>query len=273
MPKEVEVPFIKRHSLTLGIALMFLLTWPFYAQLGLFVGYGLSIACLIVTGLVEGRAGIGSLLRRFLLWRVGIGWYLAALLGPFALYAGALALYILVGGAPVSSANSLAASFFGPSDHLWLVALPFLLIDALTNGEELAWRGFVLPRYQARFSALLSSLFLGLLWGIWHLPRYLASGDPAGFGYAILHNLAMAVLFTWLYNGTGGSLLLATLLHAGLNTAYVFLPVAPAAGGGAMIQASVLALEVLAAAAVVLIHGPRTLSRRPALQVSDIASS
>ena len=267
------MPFVKRHALTLGIALMFLLTWPFYAQLGLFVGYGLSIACLILTGLAEGRAGIGSLLRRFLLWRVAIGWYFAALGGPLMLYAGALALYLLVGGEPVSSADSLAASLFGPSDHLWLYFVPFLLVDALSNGEELAWRGFVLPRYQARFSALLSSLFLGILWGIWHLPRYLPSGDGAGFGFAIFHNLAVAVLFTWLYNGTGGSLLLATLLHAGLNTAYIFLPVAPAAGGGAMMQASVLALEALAAAAVVLIYGPRTLSRRAVIQASDTTLS
>jgi hypothetical protein len=71
--------FFKRHSLVIGIVLMFALTWPFYSALGLFVGYGLALASLIMTGLTEGRAGVHALLRGFLIWRVGVQWYLLIL--------------------------------------------------------------------------------------------------------------------------------------------------------------------------------------------------
>ena len=71
--------FLEIYSLPIGLLLMFALTWPLYAQLGLFVGYGLSLAALIMTGLTQGTAGVRSILGRFLVWRVGLSWYLVVL--------------------------------------------------------------------------------------------------------------------------------------------------------------------------------------------------
>jgi uncharacterized protein len=156
---------IKQHSLVIGIVLMFALTWPFYQALGLFVGYGLAAACLIATALTQGADGVKSLLRRFLLWRVSYLWYLVVIIGPFALYAVAVALYHLLGGTSTGS-NTLAPSLLGRSGNLWLWVVPFFILDAITNGEELAWRGFVLPRFQTRFNALASSVITGAIWGL-----------------------------------------------------------------------------------------------------------
>jgi hypothetical protein len=85
--------FLERHSLSVGVALMFALTWPFYARLGLFVGYGLALAALVMTGLTQRSAGVRALLGRFVIWRVDLRWYLVVLLVPPLLDLTAIGLY------------------------------------------------------------------------------------------------------------------------------------------------------------------------------------
>jgi membrane protease YdiL (CAAX protease family) len=259
--------FLERHSLVIGIVLMFALTWPLYSGLGLFVGYGLALASLIMTGLTLGRAGVRALLRRFLIWRVGVQWYLVILLGPAILVLGAIGLNFMLGGAAPDFNNVDARRIFGTSTSLWYFVVPFFLVDVLTNGEETGWRGFVLPRLQARFSALVSSLILGVLWGLWHLPKFWVAGDTESFAFTMLHNIAMAVPFTWVYNNTNGSLLIATLFHAAINTAYVFLPTAPSATGDVTARMILTGIEFVAAFAVVVVAGPARLSRQSPVQI------
>jgi membrane protease YdiL (CAAX protease family) len=253
--------FLKRHPLVIGIVLMFALTWPFYSALGLFVGYGLALASLIMTGLTEGCAGVRALLRRFLIWRVGVQWYLVILFGPAILGLAAIGLDFVLGGTTPDFSNIEAQRIFGTSANPWIFVVPFFLVDALTNGEETGWRGFALPRLQARFSALVSSLILGVVWGLWHLPKFWVAGDAESFAPVILDNIAMAVLFTWVYNNTNGSLLIVTLFHAAVNTAYVFLPVAPSEAGGVTLRMISIGIEWVTAFAVVLVAGPARLSR------------
>jgi uncharacterized protein len=91
------VTWLRRHPVLGGFILMFACTWPIdlWAAadlhgwtalhippvLQLLVGYGFVVAALIATGVVDGRAGIRTLLRRFLIWRVGLRWYAVVLLG------------------------------------------------------------------------------------------------------------------------------------------------------------------------------------------------
>jgi uncharacterized protein len=252
---------MNRLTLVIGLILMFALTWPFYSALGLFVGYGLALAALIMTGLTLGRAGVRALLHRFLIWRVGVQWYLVILLGPAILGLAAIGLSFLLSGTIPDFSNTYARQLFGTSANPWLFIVPFFLVDALTNGEEMGWRGYVLPRLQARHSALVSSLILGAVWGLWHLPKFWASGDAEFFAFSVLHNMAMAVLFTWVYNSTNGSLLLATLFHAAVNTASVFLPIEPSLTGDTTLGLIRIGVEVVAAVGVVAMAGPARLSR------------
>jgi membrane protease YdiL (CAAX protease family) len=101
--------------------------------------------------------------------------------------------------------------------------------------EELGWRGFALPRLQARYGPLAGTLFLGVLWGLWHLPlRALlpglegADGGPVefmgAFGMYVAETMGGAILITWIYNHARGSLLLALLLHASTNAAGATIP-------------------------------------------------
>src|SRR4249920_1388379 len=107
--------FFKRYPVTMGIILMFVLTWPlelglaaqshgllpfhFPPVLELFVGYGFIAAAIIASALVDGKAGIVALFKRLLIWRVGWVWYAVVLLGPAAFYLLGIGIHVLLGGA------------------------------------------------------------------------------------------------------------------------------------------------------------------------------
>ena len=259
---RIEPTFLQRHSLTLGIALMFLLTWPIdLAHSGrmpfevpflvyLFLGWGFIVAALVMTALTGGRAAVTTLLGRFLIWRVGWKWYAAVLLNA------------ALTGQAIDFADVFAHRIFGASASLPMFVAPFFLVDAISNGEEMGWRGYALPRLQARHNALVASLILGVIWAIWHYPKFMAPGNDSSFGLFFVKIMAEAVLFTWIYNNTRGSLLMTTLCHAAANTAGVFLPIANTAVGSHVSTLALQAgLDVVAAIVVVAVAGPTHLSR------------
>jgi membrane protease YdiL (CAAX protease family) len=141
----------------------------------------------------------------------------------------------------------------------------FLLFQVFVNGEEFGWRGYALPRLQARHSSLIATLIVGLVATIWHVPKYLTVGDPhiLPFWFFALHTTMTAVFFTWVFNKTNGSLLLAILLHAGNNTGIVMLPVMPAAIGDTRPLIIAYVLQIVAAALVVALTG-KNLGLKPA---------
>jgi membrane protease YdiL (CAAX protease family) len=274
--------FLKRHDLLIGVILMFVLTWPIDLALAaesrgmlpfkvpfaiaMSVGYGFVAASLIMTGLTKGKSGNLALLRRFLIWRVSIGWYLVVL-GLYPLiYLTAIGLYILSGGQPPEITDSMAYQLFGPGTSL-LFVLPFLLFNMFVNGEEIGWRGYVLPRLQWRYNALVSSLIIGVIWTAWHIPKFLVAGYDTPLGWYLVMTVARAVLFTWVYNGTRGSLLLVTIFHAAVNTAYVFLPVAPHGAGQERVYVFAVVIECIVALLVTLVAGYTKLSRTQPPQV------
>ena len=134
---------------------------------------------------------------------------------------------------------------------LWL---PVMFIGQIPSSpllEEAGWRGFALPVLQGRLSAITSSLILGLAWGAWHLPLIVSYSDPV-LGYFLLI-VANTILITWVFNNTGGSLLLALLFHASLNVSLAVL----AAYHNDPVQIVLTWAVVLA---VVVRYGPENLS-------------
>jgi membrane protease YdiL (CAAX protease family) len=230
--------FATRHALFAFFALAFAFTWTFmildalgsYGILpwrlslqgpGIFVvvlmGYGPTIAALIVSGTTRGRTGIRNLLGRLLIWRVGIRWYAAALVLPAVLFLVAAQLYVLLGGTLRENPPFSA--------ELVIMLVVSLFAHALLNGEELGWRGFALPRIQARYQAFAASLILGIPWFLFHLPLFLTAGGGVGGNQAnepffafLFQVLSASVLATWLFNNTRGSVLLVILFHASANT-------------------------------------------------------
>jgi uncharacterized protein len=274
--------FLKRHSLIIGILLMFLLTWPIDLAnagvlpfrvpevLAILVGWGFVVAALTMTGLTLGKGGVSALLKRYLMWRVGWKWYLVAfLLIPLISLTGVF-LNAALTQTPVDFSTVLAYQIFGPSANLALLIIPFFLFDAIANGEEIGWRGYVLPRLQAKYSALAASLILGVIWGVWHIPKFLSHWDTASFAWFMVDVLTKAVLLSWMYNSTKGSLLLVTLFHASFNTAAVLLPIANTVSDsnlGARIIINLL--EVITAIVVIVSAGPERLSQTEPKQVQE----
>jgi hypothetical protein len=184
--------------------------------------FGPLAAALAVTLAGEGRAGVIRLLKPLGFWRVNVLWYLVALFATAVTVFTALGLYFAGGGHRL---------VFNDLSQVYLVVPVFLYVLFFSVlGEETGWRGFALPRLQQRLGPLKASLLLGLIWGLWHIPLF---GIPGNFhhhiplGLFILQDVALAVVMTWIYNHTGGSLLLIHLFHAASNTTLGVLPVLP----------------------------------------------
>jgi uncharacterized protein len=148
---------------------------------------------------------------------------------------------------------------------------PIFLINLLSNvWEEIGWRGFALPRLQARYSALTASIFLGVLWAVWHFPLLLDPNNAmSNFPwYVMMVNMAaMSVIYAWIYNSTHGSLLLVTLFHAASNTVAFFLNTTLSSEAFVLHYQYLTLVIVIAAVVVVLFHGAKSLSRQPGAPV------
>jgi uncharacterized protein len=271
---------VKRHPIITFFVLTYLLTWSLESPL-VFLGDSItdtqglilvilasnvpSVLAIVLTAIVFGRGALRKLLARLLHWRVNPFWYLVVILGPVALTAGVLPLNALLGGPTLSVAMPLAGvAFF----------LAFSIFPGSALGEEIGWRGYALPRLQSRMSALSASLILGPIWALWHLPLWL-TGDPyktptfyVPFFFSVI---ALSVILTWVYNSTGGSLLLVVLLHATYN-----LPMTLAEEDvGTRATLPVLlyfGLLVVAAIVVVIVAGPKHLSRKHRKQEEEVAA-
>jgi len=182
-----------------------------------------GIVALGLTAGTLGRRGVIGLLRRLIIWQVPLPWYLFA-----AGYFVAIKLTVAI----VHRAATGAWPAFG-SEPLFLMLAATLASTLLGGqaGEEIGWRGYALPRLSVRFGLGTASVILGLLWACWHLPLfYILGGDTVGqsFPLYLLQVTALSVALSWLYVRTGGSLLLAMLMHAAVNNTKDIVPSAEA---------------------------------------------
>ena len=181
-------------------------------------GLGLPIGGVVMTGRVAGGDGLRDLGRRLIDPTRISGWWWVTVLGllpGIKLTAGGLA--ALFGATEVPFQLEDAAALLVQPGELLLYLGFVLLLGPLP--EEIGWRGYLLDRLQLRFSALGASVLVGLAWFAWHGPLFFMVGyyaraggapDPLQFGVAILLG---AVLYTWIYNHTGRSVLAAILFH------------------------------------------------------------
>jgi membrane protease YdiL (CAAX protease family) len=184
-----------------------------------------SIAGIIMTAVEDGRAGLKLMLSRLLIWRVGIGYWLFAILFLVpAVVLGSLA-------NPLFNGDPALFSGMKPALEILPLFIGFFIVAGL--GQELGWTGFLTPRLQARYGALASSVIRAILVGLWHLPLFLYSRlqlpalsdfpysgwiTQEGFLVAIVTLILMfllpwSIFYSWIFNNTRGSLLLVAVLH------------------------------------------------------------
>jgi len=271
--------FIKRHSLVIGIVLMFLYTWPFDLSnsgvlpfkfpfvIYITLGWGFVFVSLFMTWLTLGKEAMKTLFKRFFIWRVNWRWYLVATLLLPALRFAAIPVTAWLTGVPADYSHPMIRDVVPLDWPLVAMIIPWILFEIFTNGEEMGWRGYVLPRLQAKYSALTSTLILGLIWTAWHLPKFFGTVyEGRSFFWYVVFTMSSAVLYTWLYNNTRGSLLLVTLLHASGNTAGIFLPTKFAEAGGILSNMETV-FVLIAAIVVVVFAGAERLSRTEEKQI------
>jgi membrane protease YdiL (CAAX protease family) len=201
---------IRRHALLAFFTLAFIITWA-PTPVGVFMAAGPLIAGLVITGIVDGRRGLRELGSRLLRWRVGWPWYAAALLIPLAIMLGTAGINVAL-GASDSPIRQLELS------SLALVFALRLFIPVFSPiGEEPGWRGFALPRLLAHRSPFETTLILGLIVAVWHVPLIFLSGEdlPPIF---LLATVAVTFFYTWLFIHSGGSVFITVLAHAAEGT-------------------------------------------------------
>jgi membrane protease YdiL (CAAX protease family) len=176
---------------------------------------GPTLAAFVMTAVIDGPAGVRALLRRYVQWRFGVLWYLVALVGPPLVLGVSIAALYGTAALPLlgEQALQIGATF--------LINLVVILLIGGILAEEPGWRGFALPRLQARYGALMGSIVLGVLWSLWHIPLILTPGGvtwTGGFALFAVGVVALAILHTWVFNSTRASLLSVMLFHAAINT-------------------------------------------------------
>jgi len=237
--------FIKRHPLLTYFALVFAISWggvlivvgpsgipatnkeqfdTLFPIAILAMVAGPSVAGILLTGLLYGRAGLRAFGSRLLRWHVGARWYAVALLtAPLVFTAVLLTL-------------SLTSSEYLPgiltSDDKASVVLMGIFAGLMAGiFEELGWTGFAIPTLlRLRYGVLATGLIVGLPWAVWHLlVTFWASGTISGeFALAsylldpFLFLVAFRVLMVWVYDRTG-SLLVAMLMHTSLTASTLIL--------------------------------------------------
>ena len=172
-----------------------------------------ATSAMLLTAWAGGRSTLRSLLRRLAIWRVGWVWWAAAVLFQPTLLVLCGLMYNWIWGNPPVTATAVTISAL-------VVNIIFLALATL--GEEIGWRGLALPALERQHSALLSSLILGILWGVWHVPFWLLldTFDQFGSLYILINVLGvipMTIYITWFFNHSQASILLPVAFHLAFN--------------------------------------------------------
>ena len=201
--------FIKRHPIITFAVITYLLSWwsaPFTD--GRIIPYGPALAALIVLAITTGKQGLGALWRRIIRWRVAWYWYV---IGPGIIagyISGAFALNVLLGATVRNYPQTPAMG----------TIITLLLLGGLW--EEPGWSGYALPKLQERFAnrtngAVLAALAVGVMRAIWHIPLFIYGHIP--WFDVVVSEMAMQLIIAWLFNRSGGSVLVVMWFHLASN--------------------------------------------------------
>lgn len=168
--------------------------------------FGPAVAAIIVLKTTRGTSGLVELMNRFRMSPALLAWCVLAVLLPFALLFPTWLLHNCLWEATDFQLNQLS--------------LLSIIVSVLIIGEEVGWRGLLLPYLLKQYSPVTSSLMVGIVWAVWHLPNFLIPSFPhygLPFSAFVLLTTAFSMLFTWFHLRTNGSLVVAVIFHAALN--------------------------------------------------------
>ena len=215
--------------------------------------YGPTIAGFVMAAMTEGKLGVKALWGRFWNRNISFKWLLVILLFSPVLR--------LVANFVSRTLDGQVYPVLTYPNQPWMFIPPFIANTLINGGmsEEFGWRGYILPRFQARWNALISSIVLGAIWASWHIPLWFVPGDSHNqrnfrewAGFLIL----FSILMTWIFNNTNGSVLAAILFHSMANSVGDLIW---CCGSSAW---PFYGLELAAVILIVIIFGPKNLVRQ-----------
>ncbi|MDQ6902286.1 MAG: CPBP family intramembrane metalloprotease [Bacteroidota bacterium] len=223
---------MRKHIGFLFVLLTYILTWSVEIPVALTkhgytainVSKGLQTICtlspgivaLILTAIFFKKNALKTLLKAVVKWRVRFKWYFIIII----LGIGLCGLSLLLFDWTYGQINN--------PDPAYNFIFYFILILPLSAfWEEIGWRGFLLPILQEKYSPLKASIIIGFVWGLWHLPIYLAINPYRDqtfsyFLFMFIGCFAISIIETWLYNSTKGSLFVCILFHNAINTSAAY---------------------------------------------------
>lgn len=174
-PYAARAGLIARHQLVFFFVLAFAFTWGYFAlfwalqlpqKMILLGAAGPTVSALLILAVTSGKPGVLRLLRSYVRWRVGVQWYLVAVIGV------AVMVFLAYAVVPGALADLVAPDW--SLVPLWLISFVRVLFFPPAGPllEEGGWRGFALPRLQRLHGPVVGTLILGALWSLWHLQLF-----------------------------------------------------------------------------------------------------
>jgi uncharacterized protein len=234
------ISMVNRVALLSFVALTFTWSWSLWllsamihpqsgaaaSVLSVAASFGPTLSAVAVVFFSAGRVELRCWLQRCLQWRARWRWMLLAFLLPLGVMSSVALGHLALGGTLVSSLAN---------DHLLMTPAVFfgVFLAGGPLGEEFGLRGYALPALQKRYGWRIASLVVGAVWGIWHMPLFYLVGSTQSQTPVLIFMpmiIALSVLFTWLFNRTGHSVVPALLLHTAFNAWAFFIPTLPSDG-------------------------------------------
>jgi hypothetical protein len=225
--------------------------------------FGPLVSAFILTYFNQGKDGIRRLLKRGVDRGFGKKWLIPIFLLFPAINGSAVLVATLTEKITIdmSWVSNLLSVILG---DLFM----FILFCVWAAGEEFGWRGYALDRLQGRFNAIISSIVLGIIWWAWHIPGLGFQSSTLGtqainVWIFLVTILEFAVLLTWIYNNTKGSILAVILFHATFNmAAYATIPIANQIPTNSTPNYYSLIVILIVVIAVTIVYGPKRLVRQ-----------
>jgi membrane protease YdiL (CAAX protease family) len=252
--------FVNDHPMVTFVPLAYVLSWMTIPFLGDPIGSGPFFAAVVVLSLTKGWPGVKSLGRQMIRWRVNWRWYALAILLPIVTAVSASVIAIALG------ADAPAAGQLATWTEIPVTFLIVLLIPLTGPWEEPGFRGFALNRLTETRSVLMAALTIGAIHVFWHTPLFLKGSIPAS---DVVWILAASIVFAFMVIRSGGSVLLAMLMHATNNAVSDYVSTL-FSGGDAVLQGWVRATMWSVIAIVVVLVAGRSFATRPQRELSTV---
>jgi membrane protease YdiL (CAAX protease family) len=238
-----------RTSLHIQVA-QYSLTIPWAVVVQLVGNIGPALSAIILTTAEGGRPEVIGLLRRLAPQQPIPVWYFVAILLP-------------IGVTWVGLTFHMWPNSYRPGPGTGIHGLRVLFANFLFAPlmEEIGWRGYLLPRLQLRHSGFASAIFVGMVWGPWHLPIYWRVVNTGTTGriflaFYLVNVIGLSVLFTWMYNASRESLAVTVVAHASFDVSAITLLAPMMVVAGVRPFAIVTIVVCATAALILLLTGP-----------------